>query len=271
MMPLPQKRLSFILGVLILIGGIFFVLTWKQSENRKSNVTTSTQSKPVAPNPLAEETSSSTTQMGNAPQSTSSTNEAVTVAPYNELVSNTADGQTIKNTQCDFTYKIPVGWSVGGLFGGSIILSPEDQRTNEEWDKAHQDLIQHQEGDTPPGPDAKSLSIGCEDNIDAYKKSMPGLVRFNDFENAQNLAEAIASSAFHATNTNLALVKTIKINGWDAYEIDRTNRGADGVRRTFYSIVLEKGKIYDFTLDFTEYDKLSPAVKQIIQSISFEK
>ncbi len=260
MTALSQKRFAVILGALFLIGGTSFVLARKHSENRKPHNTTSTQSKLVSPTPSTDEPA--------APAS--STSEAITVAPYNELVSNTADGQTIKNTQCDFTFKIPPGWSVGGLFGGSIILSPEDQRTNEEWDKAHQDLIQHQEGDTPLGPDAKSLSIGCEENIDAYKKSMPGLVRYNDFENAQNLAEAIASSAFHATDTNLALVKTIKINGWDAYEISRTNRGGDGVQRTFYDIVLEKGKIYDFTLDFTEYDILSPAAKQIIQSISFE-
>lgn len=190
------------------------------------------------------------------------------------LVTTDAAGSyvIIKNTACGVTFHAPSGWeNVGMLFGGVKIVSPENKRTNEEWAKAHQYLIDHEEGDAPLGPDARTFSMSCFDTIDAYKNNMSGLLQYNDFEKAQNLAEVITSSIFHTTSTEFALVKTININGQNAYEISQTIKGGDGIWRTFYEIVLEKGKIYDFGLGLTEYDKLSEAAKKIIQSISFEK
>ena len=263
-----QKKLALTLGVSMLIVGAFSIFATKRPEDRKPVLTASVQSAPVTPASSTHAVDSSTPSSNGT---TSSTDQTTQIAPYNELVSNTAQGQTIRNTACSSTFVIPSNWSVDGLFGSSVIRSAEDRRTNEEWDKTHQDLIQHEEGDAPLGPDARNLVFGCVDNIDAYKKGMSGLVGYSDFENARNLAEVVASSPFHSNDLGLALVKTIKINGQDAYEISETGRGGDGVQRTFYDVVLEKGRIFDFTLDFTEYDKLSDAAKQIIQSISFDK
>ena len=263
-----QKRLALTLGVSMLIVGAFSIFATKHPEDRKPVLTTSVQSVPVASTSSADGVDSPKSPSNGA---SSSTNGVTRLAPYNELISNTSQGQTIRNTACSSTFIIPSDWSVDGLFGSSVIRSAEDRRTNEEWDKTHQDVIQHEEGDAPLGPDARNLVFGCVDDIDAYKKGMSGLVGYRDFENARNLAEVVASSPFHSNDLGLALVKTIKINGQDAYEISETGRGGDGVQRTFYDVVLEKGRIFDFTLDFTEYDKLSDAAKQIIQSISFDK
>lgn len=173
--------------------------------------------------------------------STSSTNEVVPLAPYNERIGVFVDGQTVKNTDCNFTFKIPEGWSVGGLLGESKILSPEDRQTNEEWYKANQDLIQRiEEGDGPLGPDKRTLYISCQYDrpIDDLKKD-----------------------AF----------KAIKINGRDAYELSEVSETRAGTTITHHRIFLVGTKTMTIELDQTEYDDLSDAVKQIIQSISFEE
>lgn len=234
-MPFHQKKLVFVLGTLVIIGGVFSIIAWKQSENRK-------------PSP---------------------TNEPVIVAPYNELVSSVG-GKTIKNTKCNLTFKIPADWSVGGLFGGTTILSPEDQHENEEWDKTHQDLIQNEEGDAPLGPDARSLSISCQNNIKNYLSRFSASLNYKVFENAKHLAEALATSAFHAKDSNVALLKTMKVGGWDAYEISWTVKMPDDTSNTTYEILVEKGDIYQIHLGQTEYSNLSDTVKDVINSISFE-
>lgn len=254
MMPLQQKRHTLIIfsASVLAICALFLAIMWKLTQHQEPNF-----EKPAPP-----KTTTSTV---------TSTNETIILAPYNELISSTSNGQVIKNTKCNFTFKIPLGWSVDGLFGGSTIRSREDQNTNEEWNKTHQDLILNAEGDAPLGPNARRFTLGCEDNIDVYKNGMPGLIQFDDFKNAKSLAEVVTSSAFHSKDIDLSLIKIIKIDGIDAYETAETSKGGDGITRTLYEILLENEKIYHIGLDFTEYDKLSDTEKQIIQSISFEK
>jgi hypothetical protein len=275
MMPLPQKRLTFILGVLILIGGVFIILAWKQSENRKPNITTPTQSEPVFPTPSSDEPGATTSSTSRA--TILMPNRDKTLPPtsiVNVIITPSSSAsepgyQTIRNTFCGVTFVIPSKWSVDGFLGESKIRSPEDQRKNAEWERTHQDLVQNEEGDAPL-TDVRSLVIFCQENIRSYLRDFSGSAYFKDFENALTLADAFASDAFHANDSNVALLKTMKINGRDAYEIADAGKMWDGTPVTNYSIVLGQGEIIVIALDLTEYDNLSDAAKQIIQSISFE-
>ena len=155
------------------------------------------------------------------------------------LVTTDATGSyiIIRNSSCGATFHVPPGWADYGILGESKIVSPEDQRTNEEWDKANQDLIKNEEGDAPLGPDARSLYLSCQD----------------------------ADARSHDGD------KKLSINGHVAYEVINTGRMPDGTPITNYSIVIKKEKTMTIELGQTEYDKLPDTVKQIIQSISFEK
>lgn len=72
-------------------------------------------------------------------------------------------------------------------------------------------------------------------------------------------------------DSNLALLKTLKIDGEDAYEISWTVDMPNGTSNTTYEFLVEKDRVYQIHLGQTEYDNLSDEVKQIIQSISFEE
>ena len=155
------------------------------------------------------------------------------------LVTTNSSGsyRTIRNWDCDATFRIPPDWVDRGYLGESKIVSPEDQRTNEEWNATHQDLIQNAEGDGPIGPDARSLYISCQE----------------------------ADTRSHSDD------KKLNINGLTAYEVVDAGKMPDGTSVTNYTIVLGKEKTMMISLGETEYDKLPDTVKQIIQSISFEK
>ncbi len=167
-------------------------------------------------------------------------NQETVFAADHERVS-AGDEQAVQNTQCDFTFKIPKDWNVYGILGESKILSPEDGRVNEEWLKSPDGQAPAEEGSAGPalGPDARSLHISCQDTgkIDDLKSSA---------------------------------VKTIKINGRDAYEFADKGKMLDGSLFTNYRLVVEAEKITEIHLGQTEYDDLSETIKQIIQSISFE-
>jgi hypothetical protein len=152
---------------------------------------------------------------------------------------STGSYRTIQNWECGATIHIPPDWSDHGLLGGSKILSPEDERINEEWANANQELFQNAEGDGPIGPDARSLYISCQYNV---------------------VREDLKSTS----------LKTIKINGRNAFEVADTGKMPDGTSVTNYKIILEGPKVMEIYLGQTEYDNLSETVKQIIQSISFE-
>lgn len=70
---------------------------------------------------------------------------------------------------------------------------------------------------------------------------------------------------------NLALLKTLKIDGEDAYEISWTVDMPNGTSNTTYEFLVEKDRVYQIHLGQIEYDNLSDEVRQIIQSIKFEK
>lgn len=188
----------------------------------------------------------------------------IQVAPYNELLSNVGE-QTIRNTQYDFTFKIPVDWSVSGLLGESKILSPEDRRINEEWDRANQDVIWNTEGDAPMGPDERSLYISCQYGLEAYINSPSD----TPSTKKKTLAEVFASDD-RMKDLGRSLVKTMQIQGKTAYEISSTTKTRTGISMTRYVILIEADKGCEVHLDSVEYDKLSKDVQQIIQSISFE-
>lgn len=274
MVLLKQKKFFIILSFLILISsGGFFIFIWKQFEDRKFDTAKLTFSKPISPTTTLTNVATTTTTPANEINTTtSSTNEITMLSPYNELVSKTVNEQTIKNTQCNFEFKIPISWSVSGILGSSKILSPDDEYKNKEWDKVHQDLAQDTQGDAPPGLDARSLYIDCQYNVGEYLRNFSTTSHYKDFENAQHLSDAFATKAFHTKDSDIALLKTIKLDGRDAYEISWIVKMPDGTVNTTYEIVIEEnGKVFDIELWRTEYDSLSDAVKQIIQSISFDK
>lgn len=207
-MPHPQKRLALALGFFVLLVGVFSVAKYIFTQMESSG------------------------QIG-VP------NDEPIFAAHHKRVSN-GDQQVLQNTQCDFTFKIPKDWEVHGILGESKILSPEDERVNQEWVNENQEQLQNAEGEDPGGPDARTLYISCQDigKIDDLKSSV---------------------------------LKTIKINGRDAYEVADAGKMPDGTPFTNYRLILEKEQVTEIHLGQIEYDKLSETVKQIIQSISFEK
>jgi len=209
-------RQKFVLGiaVLILVGGGIFIFVC--------------QLIPDASDSTSSESASQASSMG----------ERIPYAPYNELLS-VEDGKTIRNTECNFTFKIPEDWSVRGLLGESKILSPENERENEEWANTHQEMFENVEGDGPIGPDARSLFISCQYDI--------------------------AENDLKSTS-----LKTIRIDGWNAYEVSDAGKMPDGTQITNYQIILKGPKTLEIHLGRTEYDDLSDEVKRIIGSISFE-
>lgn len=173
------------------------------------------------------------------PTATSSTITPTIVAPNNELL-EINDKKLIKNTLCHFTFKIPKDWLVHGILGESKILSPEDEITNEEWLAENQKQNPTSDSGGPIGPDSRTLYISCQYNLEK---------------------EDIKST----------ILKTIQIDGYDAYEISSTDKLPDGTSITSYQIIVGGGKVMDIHLGQTEYDNLSDETKQIIQSIKFEE
>lgn len=173
------------------------------------------------------------------PASASATNTPIIVAPYNELI-EADENKTIRNTLCHFTFKIPKDWLVRSILGESKILSPEDESTNNKWLIENQDQIQTSDSGDPIGPDSRTLYISCQYNLEK---------------------EDIKST----------ILETIQIDGYDAYEISSTDELPDGTSITSYQIIVGGGKAMDIFLGQTEYDNLSDEVRQIIQSIKFEK
>lgn len=171
--------------------------------------------------------------------STSSTNAPTIIAPYNELI-ETTENKTIRNTLCHFTFKIPKDWLVHGILGESKILSPEDESTNEKWLIENQEQIQTSDSGGLIGPDSRTLFISCQYNLEK---------------------EDLKST----------ILKTIQIDGYDAYEVSSTDKLPDGTSMTNYQIIVGGGKAMDIFLGQIEYDNLSNEVKQIIQSITFEE
>jgi len=242
-MSLYQKRPVIIFSILILIAAALSIAIWKQPENQ---------------NPVE-----STTQINIADEQTS-------LPLYHELVDSDDDGKVIKNTKCELIFKIPADWSVDGLFGGTKILSPADIRRNKEWNEAHEEELQNTEGETN-GLDGRSLSISCQDSVKNYLADFSMSPYYKIFKNTKHLVDSFATDAFHAKDSNLALLKTIKIDGEAAYEISWTVDMPDGSSNTTYELLVEKNKVYQIHLGQTEYDNLSDEVKQIIQSITFEE
>lgn len=215
-MLITRKNISvFALAALILVGSGIFIFVWQL----KPDASDSTPSEPYTQTPSA--------------------NETEFIAPYHELVDSNGE-KTIKNTRCNFTFNIPTDWSVHGILGESKILSPENERENEEWANTHQELFENVEGDGPIGPDARSLYISCQ--------------------------YVIAENDLKSTS-----LKTTQIDGWNAYEISDTGNMPDGTPFTNYQIVLKGPKTLEIHLGQTEYDDLSNEVKQIVESISFER
>jgi hypothetical protein len=259
-----QKKLAVALGALILISGVFFVLTWQQ-EHRKPNISDSTN-EPAAPSTSTNEAAVSTP----APNRWETPTYRV-----NEVISSTSSIQetgykTMVNKYCNVTYTIPADWSVFGFLGESQLISPENERENTAWQEANRELIENAEGDAFLYPRNRSLYISCQKNTKAYLEHFFGFERSKNFEHIQHLADLFATDLFHAKDPSLALVNTMKVDDVNAYEISETSRVRDGTLRTHYSIVIEKEHVYEILLDDIEYDNLSDAVKKIIQSISFE-
>lgn len=209
-----QKNLIIAIGLIVLIGGTALTFTWMQSANRTPDVTVPTPS--------------------------GSEGKKIPYAAKHELLATTDGKQTIKNTACDFTFVLPADWTVIGLLGESKILSPANERENETWAETHQNLLmQNQEGEAPLGPDARTLYISCQYNLEKE-------------------------------DLKTTVLKTIQIDGVDAYEIADTGPMPDGTPVTNHRIIVGGGRAMDIHLGQTEYDNLSETVKQIIQSISFE-
>lgn len=218
-MTLYQKKPVIIFSILILIVATLSIAIWKQSETPKSNTSSPSISEPAT--------------------STSSTNVATIIAPYNELL-ETTENKTIRNTLCHFTFKIPKDWLVHGTLGESKILSPEDESTNEKWLIENQDQIQTSDSGGLIGPDSRTLYISCQYNLEKEDIKSP-------------------------------ILKTIQIDGYDAYEISVTDKLPDETSITNYQIIVGGGRAMDIFLGQIEYDNLSDEVKQIIQSITFEE
>lgn len=151
---------------------------------------------------------------------------------------STGSYRTIQNWECDATFHIPPDWVDWGILGESKILSPEDVRVNKEWVDTHPDLFENAEGEGPIGPDARSLYISCQDNLEKKDLKSP-------------------------------ILKTIQIDGVDAYEIADPFRMPDGTPITNYYIVVGGGRSMEIYLGQTEYEDLPDVIKQIIKSISF--
>ncbi len=204
-----RRNVAFLFAALVAITGVFFFVKWKSTPLKLDS-----QGEVV--------------------------NQIPVMAAYHESV-NTVDGQTIRNTECQFTFKIPADWKVYGILGESKILSPEDERVNEEWLKSPEGQAPAEEGSAGPalGPDVRSLYISCQYDL-----------KIDD----------VKSRA----------LKSIKINGRDAYEVADTGKMPDGTVFTNYKLILENGKVLEIHLGQTEYDNLSETAKQIIASIKQE-
>lgn len=250
-----QKKLAFALGTLVLLGGVFFIVAWTQPRHLQ----------PSIPNLIPPE-----------PAATANRWETPTYR-VNEMISSTSSIQetgykTMVNNYCHLIYDIPVDWSVFGFLGESQIISPKNERENVAWQEANREIIDNADGDGGLYPQNRSLVISCQKDTKAYLEYLFGFGGSEGFEDMQHLADLFATDAFHEKGPNLALVKTIKIDDVDAYEISSTGKIWNGTSTTTYEIVAEKGGvIYEISLDHIEYDDLSDTVKRIIQSISFEK
>ncbi len=230
-----QKKLVFALIGLALLGGVYFVAAWKQLKKREPNIPRPTPSEPAA-NPTTPTSETISIPMPNRWQTpTYHVNEIVSSTPSTQE----AGYKTIVNNYCHSTYDIPADWSVFGFLGESQLISPENQRNDDAWRKANQELIDNAEGEAFLYPQYRSLYISCHEAKSPLKQSS---------------------------------LKILSIDGVEAYEVSSTGIAGDGSTTTTYAILAEKdGVAYEILLDHTEYDDLSDTVKRIIQSISFEE
>lgn len=186
--------------------------------------------------------------------------------PYNIVVKEPSDnnGTTVMaNTYCGFTYELPAGWVTGGIVGGTVISSPEDQRKTAAYDKSHPDV----EGD---GTNFRSLYLSCEDDVSEYlQRFRYSGQNFASVAERATLADAFVSKAFHGGG-EVIVNSIMEIGGKAAYEIVRTNESIDGRMLKNYSIVVELSRVLVIEIGETAYESLSSDARGIIDSLSFE-
>jgi hypothetical protein len=205
----------------------------------------------------------------NVQSGTTSTTEVTFAQPTNEQVGEVAGGwKTMRNRECGFVYRLPSDWSVFGPLGESDILSPEDVRTNEAWAKEHKDILAKEEGDAPLEQVSRSLYISCQYDVKTYLGTFVRSSRYGEFADKTTLAEAFATAAFKANDSNPAVIGVMEVDGRKAYEISYSVRMPDGTTNTTNEIVTEVGsKVLEIQLGHATYKNLSDTVKLVIDSI----
>jgi len=233
-MSLRHKKIAIFLGILVLLTGIFFIAIWRKIGGSNPDITNLIPSK---------QTASPTAMNVQEDAAVNSDRWQTPTYRVNEAISPTSSIEetgymTMVNNYCHLTYEIPADWSVFGFLGESQLISPKNGRDDAAWREANRELIENAEGEAFLYPQYRSLYISCH--------------------------EAKARSEQYA-------LKTLIIDGIDAYEVSSTGAIAEESITTTYTIVAEKdGVTYEILLDHTEYDNLSDTVKGIIDSISFE-
>ncbi len=192
--------------------------------------------------------------------------------PIGTPIIDNPDWKTINNAGCGLSFKIPNDWTVGGMLGISKILSPEDVRVNLEFDQTHQELIKNSQGDAPLGPDARTISVICQSDLNDFIGSFTRSKDFKDFSGSKTLASLVATNAFNDKGANPALINTMFIDGQVVYEISSTNTVPGVGTFTIYEMVFERnGKIGEIMTGQVTYEQLSDTAKDIIKTIKFAK
>ena len=191
--------------------------------------------------------------------------------PIGAPISDISDWKTINNTSCGLSFKIPKDWTDHGEFGDSKILSPEDEQTNSEYERTHQELLKNSQGDAPLS-DARTLYISCETDLKTYIGSYNLSKGYKDFSGAKTLADLVATAAFNSKGANPALINTMTIDGQTAYEIIYANTVPGVGSFTTYEMVFERNnKIGEIMTGDIPYEQLSDTVKDIIRTITVAK
>lgn len=172
-----------------------------------------------------------------------------------------SDWHEIRNENCGFTYFLPEGWMDGGYLGESKVVSPADEAANEAWNKANQDLIAHEEGESPLGADARSLYMDCQ--YGAHE--MFG----RDSDAIKTFADVVSSGRFNESGTGSAIIGTIPIGTSPAYEMRSVSESPVLGTLTRYELYLDlaNGKLLTIDLGNVEYADLNETVKEVIASI----
>ena len=253
-------RLALASGVLILLlGGWYLGYVQKQvDKNQETQVAQDT------PDSISQITKDKKERIGKTP-----------TYLVNEIISSDSEIEetgykTVRNNTCGLTFSIPSDWDVFGFLGESQILSAKNIHDDQIWREANQELIDNAEGDAFGYPQYRSLVIGCHRDIKAYLENTFGYGGSKGYENAKQIEDLLLSEDYYQKNPSFSLVKTISIDGFNAYEMSDTNQIRDEMI-TAYNIVTEKEEIiYGVWLDHTEYDDLPEEVKQVIDSIRIE-